>query len=166
MQTHNIHANTPVYNNGIVYCSSAQSRKGNSGLLALKLSADGKSVEQLYRKEKYKNLMGGIVILEGTIYGSAYRTQNWFSINAQTGEEKLISSDLMGGAIVYAEDLFYCYSEQGEVALVKMSPNSFEIISKFAVPLGTDQHWSHPVIHARRMYIRHGKALMVYDISK
>jgi hypothetical protein len=46
-----------------------------------------------------------------------------------------------------------------------MSPNSFEIISKFEVPLGTDQHWAHPIIHDKRMYIRHGDALMVYDIS-
>lgn len=67
--------------------------------------------------------------------------------------------------IVYAENLFYCYGDNGEVALVKMSPDSFEIISKFEVPLGTDQHWAHPIIHDKRMYIRHGDALMVYDIS-
>jgi len=166
LQTNNIHANTPVYDKGIVYCSSTSSREGNSGLLALKLSSDGKSVEQLYRNDEFKNLMGGIVILDGTIYGSSYRTRNWYSVNVQVGEEKLISSDLGGGVIVYAEGLFYCYSEEGEVALVKMDPDSFEIISKFAVLLGTDQHWAHPVIHNKRMYIRHGNALMVYNISK
>jgi len=165
MQTNKIHANTPVYYNGIVYCSSTYHKEGNSGLLALELSSDGKSVKQLFRNENYRNLMGGIVLLDGTIYGSAYRKNNWFSIDALSGKEKLISSDLMGGVIVYAENLFYCYSEKGEVALVKMSPNSFEIISKFEVPLGTDQHWAHPIIHDKRMYIRHGDALMVYDIS-
>lgn len=166
LQANNIHANTPVYNKGIIYCSSTSFRKGNSGLLALKLSADGKSVEQLFRNEQYKNLMGGIVLLDGTIFGSAYRTKNWYSINANTGEERLISSDLGGGVITFAEGLFYCYSEEGEVALVNMTPNSFKIISKFMVPLGTEQHWAHPVIHDKRMYIRLGNALMVYNISK
>lgn len=165
MQTNKIHANTPVYYNGNVYCSSTYHKDGNSGLLALDLSSDGKSVKQLFRNENYKNLMGGIVILDGIIYGSAYRKNDWFSIDALSGEGKVISSDLTGGVIVYAENLFYCYSEKGEVALVKMSPNSFEIISKFEVPLGTDQHWAHPIIHDKRMYIRHGDALMVYDIS-
>lgn len=166
LQSNKIHANTPVYENGVIYCPSTSSREGYSGLLALKLSDDGKNVEQLFRNENYKNLMGGIVILDGTIYGSAYRTKNWYSINAQTGEEKLISSDFGGGVIVFAEGLFYCYSEEGKVALVKMTPDSFEIISKFNVPLGTDQHWAHPIIHNKRMYIRHGDALMVYNISK
>jgi outer membrane protein assembly factor BamB len=165
MQTHKIHANTPVYNNGIIYSSSTSHKEGNSGLLALELSNSGKSVKQLFRNENYKNLMGGIIILDGTIYGSAYRSNNWFSIDAPSGEERLLSSDLRGGVIVYAENMFYCYSEEGEVALVKMSPNSFEIVSKFEVPLGTDQHWAHPIIHDKRMYIRHGDALMVYDIS-
>ena len=166
LQSNKIHANTPIYNKGVIYCSSTSSREGNSGLLALKLSADGKSVEQLFRNEQYKNLMGGIVLLDETIYGSAYRTKNWYSINASTGEEKLISSDLGGGVITFAEGLFYCYSEDGEVALVNMTPNSFKIISKFAVPMGTDQHWAHPIIHNKRLYIRHGDALMVYNISK
>ena len=165
-QTHNIHANTPVYDNGIVYSSTTYHREGNSGLLALKLSADGKSVTQYFRNEEYQNLMGGIIILEGTIYGSAYRKHSWYSIDAQSGEAELISSDIKDGVIVYADNSFYCYSEDGEVALVKMSPNSFEIISKFTVPLGTDQHWAHPVIQDKRMYIRHGNALMVYDILK
>ncbi len=166
LQTNKIHANTPVYENGVLYCSSTSSREGFSGLLALNLSDDGKSVEQLYRNEEYKNLMGGNVIVDGTIYGSAYRTKNWYSVNARTGEEKIISSDFGNGVIIYADGLFYCYSEEGEVALVKMTPDKFEIVSKFSVPLGTEQHWAHPVIHNKRMYIRHGNALMVYNISR
>jgi outer membrane protein assembly factor BamB len=164
-QTNKIHANTPVYENGIIYCSSTSSKEGNSGLLALKLSEDGKKVEQLWRNEDFKNLMGGIVLIDGTIYGSAYRTKNWYSVNTVTGEEKIIASDFSNGVIIYADGLFYCYSEDGQVALVKMTPDTFEIISKFNVPLGTDQHWAHPVIHNKRMYIRHGNALMVYNIS-
>lgn len=165
IQTHKIHANTPVYDNGIVYCSSTYHKEGNSGLLALELSSDGKNVKQLFRNENYKNLMGGIVLIDGMIYGSAYRKKNWYSIDAVSGVENVISSDLNGGVIVYAENLFYCYSVEGEVALVKMSPDVFQIISKFEVPLGTNQHWAHPIIHDKRLYIRHGGAIMVYDIS-
>ena len=61
--------------------------------------------------------------------------------------------------------MFYCYSEKGELALVKMGPEFFEFKGKFDVPLGTDQHWAHPLIHQKRMYIRHGNALMVYNIA-
>ncbi len=164
MQSYNIHANTPVYENGVVYVSGTSSKENNSGILALKLSDDGKSVEQLWRNEDYKNLMGGIIVIDEIIYGSAYKTKNWYSINTLTGKEKLISSEFGSGVILYADGLFYCYSDKGQIALVKMSPDSFEIISKFDVPLGSGQHWAHPVIHNGRMYIRHGGALMAYNI--
>ncbi len=164
-QTNKIHANTPIYENGVLYCSSTSSREGNSGLVALKLSNDGKEFEMLWRNEKYQNLMGGNIFLHGILFGSAYRTSKWFSINTATGEEKLLNDELGGGAIIHADGLFYCYSEKGDVALVKMTSESFELKGKFMVPLGTDQHWAHPVIHNKRLYIRHGDALMVYNIS-
>ena len=50
------------------------------------------------------------------------------------------------------------------MALVDADENEFSVISSFPVLLGTDQHWAHPVIHKGRLYIRHGNALMVYNI--
>lgn len=163
-QGNKIHANTPVYANGVIYCSSG-SAKTNGGLLALKLSDDGKSVEQLWRNESYNNLMGGNVILDGVIYGSKYRSTEWYAINVQNGNATLLTEDFGNGVIVYADGLFYCYNEKGQVALVEMTPESFTIKSQFDVPLGEAQHWAHPVIHNKRMYIRHGNAIMVYNID-
>jgi len=75
-------------------------------------------------------------------------------------------NNLGDGNIIMADGLFYCYSERGEVALVSANPQSFKVISMFLVPMGTNQHWAHPVIHYGRLYIRHGNALMVYDIKE
>ena len=109
--------------------------------------------------------MGGIVLIDSVIYGAAYRKNEWSAIDASSGERKILSEDFGGGVIIYADDLFYLYSEEGEVAPVNMDWNTFEIKGRFEVPLGTDQHWAHPVIKDKKMYIRHGDALMVYDIS-
>lgn len=160
----NIHANSPVYSSGWIYCSSEYD-KTNSGILALSLSDDGKTVISQWRNENFKNLIGGIVVTDGHIYGSMYRKGEWCCLRASDGEI-LYSSDKLGdGNIIMADGLFYCYSEKGEVALVNATPVSFNVISKFKVPLGTEQHWSHPVIYLGRLYIRHGDALMVYNIS-
>lgn len=109
--------------------------------------------------------MGGIVLIEDVIYGSTYRKDQWFAIDPSTGEEIILTEDFGCGVIVYAEGQFYLYSEDGEVALVNMNRDTFELKGKFKVPLGTDQQWSHPVIYDKKMYVRHGNALMVYDIS-
>lgn len=164
LQRNNIHANSPVYSGGMIYCSSSSASQ-SSGIVALQLSEDGKRVEQKWRNESYHNLMGGIVVRDGVIFGSAYRKNEWSAIDASTGEQTVLSEDFGDGVIVYADGMYYLYSTDGEVALVDMDRDRFEIKGRFEVPLGTDQHWAHPVIKDQRMYIRHGDALMVYDIS-
>ncbi|MBK8883167.1 MAG: PQQ-binding-like beta-propeller repeat protein [Bacteroidales bacterium] len=163
-QGNKIHANTPVYYQGRIYCSSDYDET-NSGLVALKLSEDGKRVSVEWRNESFRNLIGGIIISDNHIYGSMYRKGTWSCLRTSDGQT-LYSSDKLGdGSIIMDEGLFYCYSEKGEVALVNANPVSFNVISRFKVPLGTDQHWAHPVIYQGRLYIRHGDALMVYDIK-
>jgi len=164
-QGNKIHANTPVYSKGIIYCSS-ESAKTNAGIVALKLSEDGRSVTTIWRNENFKNLMGGIIVKDGYIYGSLYRKSQWCCLDASDGRI-LYSSDKLGdGDIIFADGMFYCYSEKGEMALVSANPSSFDVISKFLIALGTDQHWSHPVIYKGKLYLRHGNALMVYNIKQ
>lgn len=164
MQRNKIHANSPVYEDGVIYCSSASAPQ-NSGTLALRLSDDGRKVEQVWRNQSLQNLMGGIVLLNGHLFGSTYRSDNWYAIDIATGEDHLLTDDFKNGVILYADGLFYLYNEDGEVALVKGDHQTFEIRGRFSVPLGTDQHWAHPVIHDKKLYIRHGDALMVYDVA-
>jgi outer membrane protein assembly factor BamB len=163
-QTNKIHANTPVYLNGIIYCSS-DNDKTNCGLVALKLSDDGKRVSTLWRNEEFKNLMGGIIVTDGHIYGSMYRKGLWCCINSATGKIIYSSNKFWDGNIIMADGRMYCYSEKGEMALVSADPSSFTVLSSFKVPLGSDQHWAHPVINNGKLYIRHGDALMAFKIK-
>lgn len=165
-QDNKIHANTPVYFDGKLFVSSA-SRKDSSGLVMLQLSPDGKKAEIAWRNKEFINLMGGFILKDGMIYGGAYLQPKWFCIDPKTGLTKYISKELGGGPVIYADGLFYCYAEKdGEMALADGTPEKFSVISKFKVPLGTAQHWAHPVIADGKLYIRHNEALMVYDIRK
>jgi outer membrane protein assembly factor BamB len=51
-------ANTPVYSDGMIYLASDM-EKPNSGLVALKLSDDGKKVNVEWRVQEFTSLMGG-----------------------------------------------------------------------------------------------------------
>lgn len=165
-QDNKIHANTPVYSDGSLIVSSA-SRKDSSGLVSLKLSPDGKKAEIAWRNKEFISLSGGFILKDGYLYGGAYLQPKWFCIDTKTGQTKYISKELGGGPVIYADGLFYCYAEKdGEMALAEGTPEQFRIISKFKVPLGTAQHWAHPVIAGGKLYIRHNDALMVYDIQK
>lgn len=56
-------------------------------------------------------------------------------------------------------------AEKGTLGLVKAVPEDYHIVSSFKVTPGTGQHWAHPVISGGRLYIRHGDALIAYDIK-
>jgi hypothetical protein len=70
------------------------------------------------------------------------------------------------GTIVSAENMLYYYNQKGEVRLIKPGHGKMEQSGMFKVSLGSKEHFSHPVIHNGALYIRHGKALMVYDIRE
>lgn len=164
-QDNKIHANTPIYSDGKLFALSA-SRKDSSGLVMLQLSPDGKKADIAWRNKEYINLMGGFILKDGYIYGSAHIQPKWYCVDVTTGQTKYIAKELGGGPVIYADGRFYCYAEKdGEMALAEGTPDQFTIISKFKVPLGTAQHWAHPVIADGKLYIRHNNALMVYDIK-
>jgi hypothetical protein len=67
--------------------------------------------------------------------------------------------------VIYADGMLYCYSERGELALVKADPAKFDLVSKTMVTKGSEQHWAHTMIHNGVLYLRHGKALIAYKIK-
>ena len=68
--------------------------------------------------------------------------------------------------IISAQGLLYCYSETGTVNLVEPKADGFDILSSFNVPYGTNENWAHLVIFDKKLYVRHGSSIMVYDISE
>jgi hypothetical protein len=131
----------------------------------LRLKDGGKAVEQVWKNE-VDNLMGGAVKVGNYVYTSGHQSaRGWFCIDWNTGEIKSRINDNSAIAIIYADGMLYSYSDRGEMALVRPDPERFEIVSKFPITLGTEQHWAHPVIHRGVLYVRHGDALMAYKIK-
>lgn len=157
---YSIHANTPVYSNGMIFCSSGY----GCGSVMLKLVNGGKSVEKVWSNDQMDNRLGGMVKIGDYIYGSGDKSRNWFCIEWNTGEVKYKQSGGPGNVIANNNMLYY-YSERGEMLLVKATPEKFDEISKFKVTMGTAQHWAHTVIYKGVLYVRHGDVLMAYNIK-
>ncbi len=165
-QSNKIHANTPVYYNGRIVCSSSSDKSDLDGTVQIILSEDGKDAEVKWRNQKATNLMSGFILKDGFIYGSPYNKSTWYCLNWDTGKTEYVSDAFDSGVIIYADGLFYCYGHKGDMALVNANSQTLNVISSFKIPLGSKEHWAHPVINNGQLYIRHGNALMVYDISE
>jgi outer membrane protein assembly factor BamB len=163
-QGNKINANSPLYNDGRVFCASGQADT-IEGHVMIRLSVDGKRAEVGWRNQEWFSLIGGIILHEGYIYSSTFKKNEFYCLDTGTGNLNYVSDQVAGGAIIYADGLFYCYGTDGVLALVEADETDCRVISSFKVELGTSQHWAHPVIHDGSLYVRHGNALMCYDID-
>lgn len=152
--------NTPIFADGFIYYIAGD---GN-GAVKLELSSDGKSIKDVWRNNNVKNNFNGFVKLNDYLF-STDRTQKLKRLDSKTG---LVSDSLKvtKGALIAAGGMLYCYSDNGDVNLIKLTETKMEIISKFKINKGTKEHFAHPAISNGVLYIRHGKALMAYDIKE
>jgi outer membrane protein assembly factor BamB len=157
-----IHSNTPVYANDMILYSTVI-----FGTRMLRLSDGGRKAEIIWENHEVDNERGGMVKIGNYVYGadSNHKTKTWFCVDWETGEIINKQKEFAAiGSSIFADGLLYCYSEKGVMALVNPDPEKFEIISKFNITLGTDQHFAHPVIYNGILFVRHGNSLMAYKI--
>lgn len=155
-----VHPNTPLYHDGSLFCFSGY---GQGGVM-LDLSEDGSKVEKKWFQKMMDSRMGGAVYHDGHVYSSGDKSRVWFCADWETGDTTYTSKEIAKGVVIMADGKLYCYSQKGELAMVKADPAGFEILGKTKVELGSEQHWAHPVINNGILYVRHGNVLMAYKI--
>jgi len=155
------YCNTPIYSDGYIYSISGVEK--GTGTLKLKLSSDGTSVQEVWENGDMKNIMGGFVLIDNKLYATS-RDKRLKCIDTAIGAV-VDSVKNISGALIYADNQFYCYGDNGNMNLIGLNGSKLELISKFKVEKGTKEHLAHPVINKGVLYIRHGKALMAYQIK-
>ncbi|MDR0333320.1 MAG: PQQ-like beta-propeller repeat protein [Dysgonamonadaceae bacterium] len=162
---HQVHANTPVYSNSMILITSGYGR----GSTMLRLTNGGRGVEEVWFNELLDNRIGGMVKVGNYIYGSGDFSRSWFCVNWNTGEimwqDGRDKQGIANGVTIANGDMLYIYTDRGDMILARATPEKFDIVSRFPITLGTDQHWAHPVIYDGVLYVRHGDTIMAYKIK-
>jgi outer membrane protein assembly factor BamB len=158
-------ANTPLFKDGEVFVTYGNNQPG----LKLRIPVNDSSFQLVWRNDVLDTHHGGLVLLDGTIYGSTmvHNTKgNWAAVDWESGQTFWEKEWYTKGSVISADGMLYLYEERtGHVALVKPGRDDLEIISEFRITEGTGPHWSHPSIYHEMLLIRHGDVLMGYDIS-
>jgi outer membrane protein assembly factor BamB len=161
-----IKCTTPLYKDGMVYVTGGY----DTGGMMVRIAPDGKSAGVVWTDSILDNHHGGVVLVNGYIYGSNWLNNNngnWCCIEWNTGRKMWEQPWNTKGSIISAEGMLYIYDERkGNIALLKVNPEKFDLVSSFQVTLGdTGPFWAHPVIHNGILYLRHSNALMAYNIK-
>lgn len=161
-----IKCTTPIFKDGMVYVTGGY----DTGGMMVRIAADGKSANVVWTDSNLDNHHGGVVLVDGYIYGSNWLNNNngnWCCIEWNTGKKMWEEPWNTKGSIISAEGMLYIYEEKnGNAGLLKVNPEKFDLVSSFRVTQGdTGPFWAHPVIHNGVLYLRHSNALMAYDIK-
>ncbi|MCC7420275.1 MAG: PQQ-binding-like beta-propeller repeat protein [Planctomycetaceae bacterium] len=160
--------------NGTANCSSpvawddyvfAASGYGKGGA-AVRLSKSGKGVdaEFLYHTDDMKNHHGGMVVVDGYVYGFDEAVLTCLDI--KTGKVAWKNRSVGKGSVTFADGHLYCRSEGGEIALVEATPKSYVEKGRFR-PEGRSSRpaWAHPVVIAGKLLIRDQDKLIGFDVK-
>ncbi len=158
---HSVHANTPVYGDNMILCTSGYGR----GSTMLRLTNGGKGIEEVWFSKELDNRIGAMVKVGGYAYGSGDSNRYWFCVDWKTGDIQWKEGGMAMGNIIANDGMLYCYTDKGDMILAKASPEKFDIVSRFPITMGTEQHWAHPIIYKGVMYVRHGNTLMAYQVK-
>lgn len=158
--------NTPIMKADEIFISKGYDMLG----IMLKLGPEITDVRELWRTSVLDTHHGHYVLVDNYIYGSNWENNsqgNWVCLDWETGEVQYEEKWKTKGSIIWADEKLYCYEERsGNIALVNPTPEKFDVVSSFKIEHGSGPHWAHPYISDKKLLIRHGKVLMVFDIAE
>jgi outer membrane protein assembly factor BamB len=156
---------TPVCHGDHVFVASGHSTGG----MLLKLHPDQRRVTQVYAFRNLDNCHGGVVLIDGMLYGACCRLGGklFFCADFLTGKIKQSDRTLSKVGLTYADGMLYCLNHRGTMYLLAVTPDGFRIVSQFDLEKMPDKTYlAHPVICGRRLYLRQDDNLYVYDIRE
>jgi outer membrane protein assembly factor BamB len=154
---------TPVVSDNIVFVTSGY----GIGCNGFRITKDGSiwNTEELYANKNITNHHGGVVLLNGHVFGST--GGSFRCVDIRTGELTFQGRSVGKGSTLYADGHFILRSEGGPVALIEATPKELVEVSRFGQPDRSNrQAWPHPVIANGKLYLRDQGLLLCYDVKK
>jgi outer membrane protein assembly factor BamB len=158
---------TPIVRDDLVFFSAGYGRGG--ALLKQVPASDGEvKIETVYPlKKDLANKHGGLVLVGDYVYGGKEDQNVIFCADLMTGDIKWQDrgSGQASAAVCAADGCLYIHYANGQMSLVKATPDKYEEVGSFMVPgTGERPSWAHPVIAGGRLYLREQDRIVCYDV--
>jgi outer membrane protein assembly factor BamB len=164
---------TPIVKDEYVYVTTDY----GAGCALIKLSGSDNRSEVVYANKKMQNHHGGVVLIDGHIYGWSGNSNGrgmWVCQNFLTGEGVWDSTRFaQAGSLTCADGRLYCYGQRdGTVVLVEPSKEGWKEHGRFKIPRQTDiprkqgAIWTHPVVANGKLYLRDQDLLFCYVVKE
>lgn len=155
---------TPLAADGFIYVASA----GTGGGL-VKVKGAGVEPEEVYFEAKLPTAIGGAVKVGEYLYGTT--GQAMLCVDFKTGQVRWEERALGTASLCYVDGRLYLHGENGQVALVEPSHESYREKGRFT-PVDPPQRanpmmksWTYPVVADGKLYLRDQGSLWCYHVK-
>ena len=166
---------TPVFYDNMVYVTNGY----NGGCMGIKLTKNGENItaNTIYAERTISNQHGGVVLMNGYIFGFAEQPANgWVCQNMKTGEivwnQRGQEVGIGKGSIIGVGNHLLCFDmTSGALAVVAASPDGWKESGRITIPERTkittqdNQLWTHPVVANDKLYLRDHDLLFCFDLK-
>lgn len=134
-----------------------------TGCAAVEVSKTGSrfTARTLWQNKNLKNKFTSSVFSQGYIYGLDEDILT--CLDASTGERKWKDGRYGYGQVLLANGHLVILSGEGELALVKATPEHYEELARFPAIKG--KTWNHPAIAGGKILVRNAQEMACFQIS-
>lgn len=156
-------ASTVLFQNDAVFAASGYGTGG--GKAKISKSDDGKfKAEQDYFVSTLQNHHGGMVLVDGYIYGT--NNSSLLCVEFKTGKVMWTARSAGKGSVMFADGHIYHRGEDGTMCLVEATPTGHKEKGRFTQPdRSTNKAWAYPTVAGGKLYLRDWDALLCYEIK-
>ena len=130
--------------------------------VSLKRDGDAWTTQEVWTSRAIKPYFNDLVVQDGYFYG--FDSNVFMCVSLADGRARWRARGYGSGQVLLLADqkLLLILSEQGEVALVKATPDSHLELAKFKALEG--KTWNHPVVAHGKLFVRNGEEAACYEL--
>jgi outer membrane protein assembly factor BamB len=152
---------TPIVRGNRVFFSSDYGT--GAALVEVRAAGNIASAQEVYFTRDMRNHHASSVVVGDHIYG--FSSSILTALKFDTGEMAWRNRSVGKGSLIYADERFYLYSEQGTVGLAEAIPTEYRERGRFSIKASGPPTWSHPIITDGRLIIRDQDTVYAYDVK-
>ncbi len=124
-------------------------------------SGDGLTARKVWENGSMKNKFNSSVVYEGNVYGLDEGILT--CVDGKTGERRWKGGRYGYGQVLLASGHLIVITDEGELVLVKASPDKHTEVAKFSAIEG--KTWNYPAINDGRLLVRNQTQMACFDVS-
>jgi outer membrane protein assembly factor BamB len=160
--SYDINASTPVYSDGYLFITSSYGH----GCMMLRVTPTG--AEKAWTSKEVKSKFQQTILDGGVLYANTYKgilkCLSWpdGAVRWQASDDDMPLGE--NGSFVRAGDKLVALSDEGQVTLLRATPEGVTRVGAFKAVQG-ERVWATPLLYAGRLYVKGPKELVCFDLA-